>query len=296
MAEYFHTITSGGDLCAGKKDMYIVLYPNSTDVNDNYVKDSTSAINTALKDACDQLLNHGAIDYYEIQRFHAERYNYPCIDVYDSDTSIINEFDEYLTSTKTEDQSDCVYPEFSDNDTWNGTGDNLLSIIGCHTLVHDAGCSVDLAAYGGTEPYDDPTCDNSETSWSTGRTAWSSATCDDMSQAKASIIQEPLHTFIIAEHPDVKPMLGADNDDTSAEEDIQRFEEHSLGIVDNTSSGYRVTPMLTYHDHEFTQAGTCKSDTDTASQNTTSLTSCTKDAVEFVASDSNCNSQSANIC
>ncbi len=54
-----------------------MLYPNSVSVNDNYVKDSSSAINQALQSAGDQLVSHGATNFYQIERFHAETYNYP---------------------------------------------------------------------------------------------------------------------------------------------------------------------------------------------------------------------------
>lgn len=77
MGEYYHTLFSGGDRCTDNRRMYVMLYPNSVSVNDNYVKDSSSAINQALQSAGDQLVSHGATNFYQIERFHAETYNYP---------------------------------------------------------------------------------------------------------------------------------------------------------------------------------------------------------------------------
>ncbi len=216
--------------------------------------------------------------------------------MYDNTVAIDGQFREYLRSTKTVDQVDCVHPEFNDTKTWNGTGDDLYSIYGVHLLIHDNGCSTGMASAESSiiddSDFDDSeTCAEAEHAFDTGLIAWSPGSCNDTGQAKNSAIQEPLHQFILALQKDVKPMLG--DDDGDSEDGLDFFDEHSLGIVNGSGE---VSPMLTYHDSEFFNAGSCKSDQDLASAYTQSLTNCTKNAVEFIARDSDCNSQPSSIC
>jgi hypothetical protein len=259
----YHSIFSGGDYCADNKRMYIRLYPNNQNTPASKVEDPNSTLNQAIKSACDQLLNYGAINYYEVLRFHAEDYYYPCID---SNGDISGQLSEYLKGTA--DKSCSPYP--------NGTGDDLLTIRGAHLLVHNNDCTTSyVSATAGNQ------C--SDSAFNKGRMCWTSATCTDDSKVKAGAIQEPLHQFIMYKQSQVYDLL---QDDESGD-GIDHKDEHSLGRVD---SNYNITPMLAFHGSEFSKDHTCNDSAyDLGANHVSTLTSCTKKAVKYIAEDSDCN-------
>lgn len=261
MSSKYHTVFSGGDFCADNRRMYIRLYPNTSNTPANKVQDSNSTLNQAIKSACDQLLNYGAINYYAIKRFHADDldYYYPCVD---TEGNIGGQLEGYLTGNT--DEACSPYP--------NGTGDDLLSLTGAHLLVHNNDCTTGYVSAGSGDK-----CDQS--AFGNGRLCWTSAACTDNTKTKAGAIQEPLHQFIMNEQSQVNDLLQENED---GEKD-----EHSLGRVNDNEN---MTPMLAFHAYNFSRSNTCNGSTMDIGYNYSSdLTSCTKQAVEYIANDSQCN-------
>ncbi|MEZ3145371.1 hypothetical protein [Halobaculum sp. MBLA0143] len=267
MGSIYHTVTDGGDECADNRRAYVRLYPNSSSV-EQYVQDTSSTLVSALQTALEELLAHGAINYYKIYRFHADDYYYPCVS---TDGDIGGAFREFLDGSAS---PGCPNP--------NGTGDDLFSVIGAHTLVHNGECKTEEVSGGAG---DDCGSSTEGSAFSTGRMCWTSATCSTQSsKVKAGAVQEPLHQFIMWTHPDVKSRL-YDHDGGG----IDHIDEHSLGRI---NSAYEVTPMLAYHELEFDPSETCNgSASDYGDTYTASLSECTKKAVEDIAYDSTCNDQ-----
>lgn len=273
MTQKYKVVYSNGDLCADNRRMFIMLYPNtSNELSDTKAGSPTT---TTLQDMAEQLLGAGSINYYEIQRFTADdsHHKYPEIS---SDDNIDYEFEDYLLGT-TDDYSDRKW-------CTDSTCDSIKDVIGAHTLVHDFGCSTSYAsAEGGAD-----NC--GESAFSTGVMAWTPVpgACSDTGKGKNSVIQEPLHQFIRADQRYVNDLM-CDTDEHRA-----AYDEHSLGKFDSDSGD--ATPMITYHESEYNNCGTCKStDTDWSGGYTQTLTWCTEDAVYYTASDS-CNDQSPNLC
>lgn len=271
MGSRYEIMFTGGDTCQGNRRLFIQTYANSTNANKK-IKDSTSEVNQGLKKACEDLLQHNEINYYEIVRFKAEDHNFSNIDFDGQDAfEIESDVNNYLKNE-------------------NGTGDDLLTLRGGHVVFHEDDCVVDNAAYGTGDGGDCDTSGGSKTSaFSQGRIAWSPLTCAE--KTGASAVQEPFHNFIMHNHPNVEDQL----------EDIygsshNRFEEHALGSVKKLNGTNRVTPLLTYHDHQFDSANTCSSDADTSVKHTPIPTDCTRQAMYYMAIDSDCNDQSSNIC
>lgn len=268
MGTIYETVTEGGDECADNRRAYVRLYPNSSSV-EQFVQDTSSTLVSALQTALDELLAYGAINYYKIYRFRADDYYYPCVS---TSGDIGDGFKGFLKGSA---PLGCPNP--------NGTGDDLLSLIGAHTLVHNGQCKTEQVSGGAGD-----NCGSSTdgSAFSTGRMAWTSATCSNQSsKVKAGAVQEPLHQFIMWTHPDVKARLydGDDNDG------LDHVDEHSLGRI---NGAYEVTPMLAYHELEFGPAETCDgSASDFGDTYTASLSECTKRAVEDMAYDSTCNDQ-----
>jgi hypothetical protein len=259
--------------------MYVMLYPNTPNELDNVKKDTD--LTTTLKYAADQLYNDSSVSYYDIQRFHAEDYQYPYVD---TSSGIWKPFEDYLRGGN------------DDGDEKNGTGDDLKTLRGCHVLIHSDGCSTSLASGEGgaddcgeshitPEPSRD---DDGGSAFSRGVMAWNSVptACADAEKGRNSVIQEPLHQFIRAQNSDVQGLMC----DADGDGDTEDYEEHTLGKID---SYYDVTPMLTYHVNE--HAGCCGPETHHDGNYTQDLTSCTKQAVYYTSQDQ-CNPQGTNIC
>lgn len=261
MGNYYHTQYSQGSTCDGNERMYVMLYPNTSNEYSNCGQGTD--ITSPLNNACDQLYDAGSVVYYDMSRFHAKDYNYPKVNT-SSRNKISTEFEAFLT-----------------DGSKNGTGDNLKDIRGCHMLVHSDSCSTDTA---GGEANDD--C-NYPTAFSRGTMAWTGL-CSDTGLRQNSSIQECLHQFIRAYQSNVHNLLG----DGDGDGDVDHYDEHTLGIIDSYDD---VTPMLTYHGEEFTEAGNCKRSSDTVYGYNQTLTSCTEDAVYYTANDQ-CNPQDGNIC
>lgn len=266
MATYYHTQKSGGDPCADNRDLYIMLYPNTQDEKP-YTKSGSNK--TIILDTLDQmgqeLLNHNSISYYEIQRFHVEDYEYPNLTSSELNNISCN-FSDYLKGPY---DSACVGKT-------NGTGDDLSGVIGVHVLLHSENCTTDyVSAGGGTDD-----C-NTGSAFTQGRMAWTSVNCSDSNLTRNSVVQEPLHQFILVHKSGVQSML----EDCDNDGDIDYMNEHALGKVWNNSTNSGVSPLLTYHaDEEEFNCGTCKTGASYSDWDQT-LTTCTKDAVYYTASD-----------
>lgn len=254
MATYYHTQESGGDRCADSRDLYIMLYPN-TSTEKPYSK-SGSIITNALDDMAQQLLNANAISYYDIQRFHVEDYKYPNL----SDTELDNQSCWFLDYLKGPKDSSC-------SGKTNGTGDDLSGVIGCHVLLHSQTCDTSTVTAGA---WSEDCTDGS--AFVTGRMAFTSVSCSSDSLTKSSVIQEPLHQFTRAGDSDVKALFGDCDDDG----DLDYYDEHSLGKIYGNNDA---SPLLTYHESECDNTGDCKT-TYSHSGWDQNLTSCTKKAVE----------------
>lgn len=252
MAAYYDVVTSGGDQCSDNRDMYVMLYPN-TQNEDSYAQSGTTVTN-AIENMANQLLSHGAINYFEIQPFKVDKYKHPNL----TETEVANalcHWEEYLRS----DDDWCLG---SDHD--NGTGDDLLGIIGVHLLLHNEGdCTTDYVGAGGG----DEDCTEGS-SFTTGRRARIKVECANSNLVRNSAMQEPLHQLILETFSGVQQYISDCED------------EHALGKI--YSDQGKVSPMLTYHSSESNNCGECSS---TASFNfySQSLTSCTKDAVGSTA-------------
>lgn len=243
--------------------MTVHLYPFPfSDVYDACGQDGDVA--GSIRDAGEELLNFGAIDYYEVLRFKINDYRAP--DQIDpTASSVESDFKTYLKGKSVCDTCSCPggEPEY-----YNGTCDNLLSLSGVHQMVHDdqTACDEtggDYAPAGvsaeGTGP--------SESAFGTGLVAWSPVCSSNDSLTWNASIQECLHLFIA--HEDDNTWTGGDDD------------QHSLGKVNITSTSVDplVTPMLTYHWDDDISEGDCPSDTDTPGDHQKALTECTKKAV-----------------
>lgn len=239
-----------------------MLYPNSASEYSNC--GAGTNVTTPLQGACDQLYYANSVSYYDISRFQAENYNYPEVDTSSRD-AISTGFKNFLT-----------------DGSRNGTGTNLKDIRGCHLLVHGDNCTTSTS---GGEKHD--LCSDGGTAFSRGVMMWTGL-CSNTGLRKNSAIQETIHSFIRALDDDVKNELGDGNNNGI----IDAGDEHTLGVV--TSSKY-VTPMLTYHVDEFTEAGECKRKSDMVDGYRQTLTSCTEDAV-YKTSIDQCDPQNSNIC
>lgn len=236
--------------------MYVRLYPNASSVDSNCTSGST--ITSGLDTAMYELLNAGAISYYQVQRFNVQDYPRPQVDL---SGDIASQFNTYLT-----------------DGSENGTNSNLKDWVGAHTLVHEAtDCTASNSAY---EDIEDSSQDCSDASaFSTGRMAYTAA-CDNLSLRRNSAIQEPFHVFIRWHQENVKPMLGDyDNDGTKI-----RYDEHSLGRIQSDGD---VTPMLTYHagDWDGGNEGDCANHSSVNSGYTPYPTPCTIQAVDYITDD-----------
>lgn len=262
----YETIYSGGPGGDVEKWMTVYLYPWSSDEKGTCEK--LGDVATALRDAGEELVDHGAITYYDINRFRAEDYdyNYPewgDIDDY-SYGEIEDNFRDYLDDTTSNDDSDVPS---------NGSGANLYSLTGVHQLIHGGytGCN-ETSGYApagaGAEHW-------GNTAFSEGRVAWSPV-CSDDGLEKNAAIQECTHMF-----------CGHDADDQwEGGTETKSEDQHTLGKVIDSSSGDNVTPMLTYHwDENITDRGDCPSySTDpTATGYEQSMTYCTKEAIKATA-------------
>lgn len=224
MTRKYETVYSNGDSCQDNKRMYIMLYPNTSNEKGN--TEANSVVTTTLRDAGEQLLNAGSINYYAIQRFRAEdsHHNYPDIN---SNDNIGNEFLDYLKGGD-------AYDDMKWCDDY--TCDSIKPIVGAHTLVHDFGCSTTYAsAEGGAQ-----NC--GESAFSTGLMAWTPVpgSCISTGKGKNSVIQEPLHQFIRAEQRSVNNLMCDDPNHRT------EYDEHSLGNINSVSAD--ATPMITYHE------------------------------------------------
>ena len=243
------------------------LYANNNPLDQNYVSDTNSDINSALESMGDQLISANAISEYEIVRFRADETGqyYPCISEESNSNILASDFKDFLQSTVDDSSGPFTCPL-----KVNGTGTDLYSCQGVHALVHDWDCTT--ATNGGNSISGDENCDGSTTAFVRGRMVWFNATCVS-GLTKNTAIQEPLHQFIMEDHPDVKPLHNGD--------------EHSLGMIRDGQLTKGVTPMLTYHEGE-DNGGTCTTSKDTSSYYSQVLTTCTTDAVKYVSTDSNC--------
>jgi hypothetical protein len=278
MGIYYHSLYTRGDRCTDNRRMYVTLYPNTPNELDNVKKDTD--LTTTIKYGADQLYDANSVSYYDIQRFHAEDYQYPNVNTSDS---IWLQFEDYLRGNN------------DDGSETNGTGDDLKSLRGCHVLIHSDGCSTSLASGEGgaddcreshnTEPFKD---DDGGSAFSRGVMAWNSVpkACADAEKGRNSAIQEWVHQFIRAQDDDVQGLM-CDADSDGSKED---YEEHTLGKI---NSYYDATPMLTYHVNE--HAGCCEPETYHDGNYTQDFTSCTKDAVDYTSRDQ-CDPQGTNIC
>lgn len=144
-------------------------------------------------------------------------------------------------------------------------------------LLHSENCTTSyVSAGGGTDD-----CDTGS-AFRQGRMAWTSVNCADDDLTRSSVVQEPLHQFILVHDSQVQDRLAdCDNDGT-----IDYMNEHALGKVWNGTNGnYGVSPLLTYHaDEEEFNCGDCKTGASTSGW-TQTLTDCTKDAVSYIAND-----------
>lgn len=250
MPSYYETVASGGDNCKPQQ-AFVHLYPQSP-VSDT-CQDS-GIVRNAMDTALNDLLNFGAIDYYEVLRFKTENNNDPSgvpIGVYDDTAS---GFKDYLQNN-------------------NGTGDNLYSRGGVHHLIHtdQNACDEDSEGYA-------PAGANAEavhqTAFTNGLMAWSPACDANDSLTMCAAAQETLHEF--TGHDENSPYVGEEED------------EHSLGrVIDVYGTGH-ATPMIAYHwdDYDAVKQGQCPSsfpDDRFASDHIVNPTECTKKTVRDTA-------------
>lgn len=264
---YYTTLYSGGDFQSGDRHMRIKLYPN-----DEYRFPSTekgTAVTVPLRDACEELLNYGAIDWYIVERFKVkdQDYNYPEVVRNDGDnTSWQNEFQNYLQGTRS-------------NDPNNGTGSDLTQLRGVHYLIHNWGCKTGtVGGLWGT--YDCNSNDSQgkteDTAFATGYPMWMSDACSNENLVRNSSIQEALHPFILRD-------LVADDRDGDGVPLFNDADEHSAGKV--TTAG-EATPMATYHatESDVVGEGECSPGGNFDDAYIQTLTRCTKEAVKRTVS------------
>lgn len=255
--------------------MNVYLYPYA---DNQYIKSaiqSSGNVTNAIKDAADQLLNYGAIDYYAIYRWdwgHSDT-KYPYWGDMDNCgmTDIQRNFKSFLQNAG--DPGDtCGYVGL------NGTGDNNYNHVGVHQLIHSGytGCNETYGyapAGAGAEKIGD-------TAFKEGRVAWSPV-CSDDHLSEGAAIQETTHCFI---NP-------TEDETTSCHSGDDYPREHSLGTIHYYSSidWAECTPMLTYHWDDFDTKYEdpycpCPVDRETTPDtHIRSLTSCTKQSVKNTA-------------
>lgn len=241
MADYTELYGDGG-LDAPDRPMYIYLYPNTDSEYNNCMKGND--IVDAVYDAQTQLFNGGSVDLYKLKRYES---GYPELTTNDD---LVTDFRSWL---KNEDGYS------------NGAGYNLYGAKGIHLLVHGFSCSTSTA---GGEFADN--CD-SPSAFKRGVIAYT-GTCGDTGLRKNSAIQEPVHGFIEFRYDQVYNMTTYD----PSSDYPNTGKEHELGAIRD----YRISPMLTYHTNEYTNAGDCDGDGTGATGYTTNLTGCTKSAVK----------------
>lgn len=244
---YYDTVYTGGDSSEAQW-MSVYLYPQS-DVQSTC--ESGGVVATALRDAGDDLVDFGAIDYYEVLRFRIEDYNPP--DGIDPTDGTEAEFKEYL-------DDDGESPD-------NGTGEDLYTEVGVHQLIHSNqnACDENSEGYAPAGANAEGTGDK-QTAFTDGLVAWSPVCSSNDGLTRNAAIQECLHMFI-----------GDAWDDTWTG---QYDDQHSLGeVVLFNSTGY-VTPMLTYHwDDDDIGDGDCPPDMWFASSHIQGPTECTMKAI-----------------
>lgn len=235
----YSLLTDGGD-SYGDVQMYIRVYPNTSN-EEGDVDSQFDTVPESLKNACEQLLTYGSIDYYRIYKFNvADSDHYP-------NTDNNNLFQSWL-----EDGSD------------NGYGEDLSAYSGTHLLVGDyKECSTSTA----NAAYVVGCGDNAFT---TGVGAISPLSGCSTAKIKASAVQETLHNFINWESQDVRCLV-----DCGFTYDDYQY-EHALG---ERNSNHKTTPLLTYHP-SLNGIGDCSYNGADYGY-TTSLTWCTKEAVKI---------------
>ena len=274
----FEALDSGGDF--GER-LYAWLYANHEAVDDAYLH-ANSDIVTGLREGFNQLVDHGAIDGWQIFRFKHKEYNYPCIDWDGSGrTPSGGDIKDFLHDNPSGD-SDACEVSWNEGPNGNGTGDNLHCLRGTHLMVHDQhSCDTDWVNAGNyalTDAEGD-VCNPDEynTAFERGRIAWMKGACEDRGQTKNSAIQESLHQLIMRDHPEVAKHVGEDEDGDP--------DEHTLGWVNDENE---TSPMLTYHADEFGASGSCLHYSNGDGNYTTELTWCTKEAVKAMKEDPDC--------
>lgn len=244
MGEYV-THHDNGTECS-KRRMYVRLYPNTS--HEESMSGPGSNVMSAIKSAMDQLYNYDAISHYSLQMFDTDQYGYPDINTYESGWK-----DRFMN--------------WLDNGSSNGTGKNLReAYIGVHLFLHSQSCGTNTA---GAEYADDCSTSDGYSAFSRGVAAWTGAECVQTDLEAASAIQEPLHCFIQYKRNYVQDLMGGTNTN----------HEHALGEVRD----FTVTPMLAYHENEVRDEGDCIGDRTEADKYGTTLTSCTKDAVDYIS-------------
>lgn len=256
MSHYWKDLYASHSSCNGDRRMHVYLYPN-TSSEKSYCEAGTT-ITSPIYDSADTLYANNSISYYSIERFKVDENKYPSVDTSSRD-NILTQFEDFLKNN-------------------NGTGSDLKAYRGAHVLVHGDSCSTDTA---GGELHD--YCSKGGSSFSRGTMAWTGL-CSDTGLRKNSSIQETLHQFIRTGQSDVKSLLG----DGDGDDRITPADEHTLGVIDSFGD---VTPLLTYHSTEFSEAGSCRRDTDLPTGYAQYLTNCTIDAVNYTANDQ-CDPQS----
>jgi hypothetical protein len=224
--------------------MAIFVYANTS--SEDGVGDKGSVVTKPIKNACDELLNYGSTGKYVLYKY--TKSDFPGL-------------------TQSEIGSG-AFRDWLDASDGNGntTGENLLKYKGAHLLVHDYGCTKNLA---GGEYADDCSAPDA---FQTGVPAWTSIGCSPDLQDN-SAIQECIHMFIRYKQDKVTDLTNDPNENT--------YREHRLGKV---RIGYDATPMLTYHSDEsdLVHHGDCRTNYSQSSY-TQVLTECTKKAVKFTA-------------
>lgn len=258
---YYDTIYTGGDSTATNK-MTVHLYPfHYSDVFNSCGQDGDVA--DAIRGAGEELLNFGAIEYYEILRFKVGQYRSPY--QIDPTGNVQADFKTYLNGRSVCEDCTC---SGEDPEYYNGTCDDLLSLTGVHQLIHDDSTACDETA-GDPAPAGVSAEGTGawESAFETGLVAWSPFCSSNSGLTRNAAIQECLHLFIPREA-----------DDQWAEPDD---EQHSLGKVHFTSNDIAplATPMVTYHWDDNVDGGECPSESDTPGGHDQSLTECTKKAV-----------------
>lgn len=253
---YWDHLNCRGSYSTGDTAMRIHIYADTS----QQVSDTKSGgiVGSTLADLVDTIYDFtpsygaGSIDYIEVKRYEPQSSSdYPDV----SSNNIDGDFKSWLQSGN----------ESSEGD--------LTDRAGCHLLVHGYDMWEDNLSRVNADG--DPSCPDS--AFTTSMKAWMGTNSNDSDGLiKNAAIQEPLHTFINYEDPDVQDLINSSS----------QIDEHRLGkVVDQSGSGYGpVTPMLTFHQWESDQVhkGDC-SGSDDPSGYTSDVTFCTKDAVYYTA-------------